>query len=348
MSGERRGSNTPPQGYPTFSPIHPSPSFAHSEPPSLSPHSFPGNRTLVSSTLLVDPTPTNTQQIHGPDKIRSPNCGDRITSSRGSYQILREVGQGAQGVVYEAIGPFDQRFALKLQIPAMRSYAEVYAQWRSEAQRLLLLRHPNVVYLHDAFEHDFLFYMALEWCPFTLKDLLREKLQPTQAIELVRQLLAATQYLHDNEIIHGDIHAGNVLLTDPRHLITKLADFGISQELQGQGFVRPSIVHHAIMAPEVAALGYSSRQSDLYQIGLLFYWMITGSPALDPSVSYNDLLHQVIDGIPRARAEALGTPIGQIIAKMLRRREAYRYASAHEVWQDLREVREGFSIYPRE
>lgn len=336
MSGERRDRTTPPRGFPTVPPA------------SLLPVSAgqPGHRTLVTSATLHDLEPPASGTAHGPRHVRYPHPDDVITSVRGSYRVRNEVGRGAQGAVYEAIGPFDQRFALKLQVPAMRPYAEVYSQWRAEAQRLLLLRHPNVVYLHDAFEHDFLFYMALEWCPFTLRDLLARALPGELVIELVRQLLAAIQYLHDNDIVHGDIHAGNILLTDLDRPAAKLADFGISQELQGRGFARPNIVHHAIMAPEVVATGYTSRQSDLYQIGLLFYWMVTGRTALDYSVPYPELVRQVTEGVPRARAEALQTPVGTVIAKMLRRREAYRYASAHEVWEDLRPLREG-TLLPR-
>jgi serine/threonine protein kinase len=341
VAGERRNQRTPPRGTPTLaSPSQPSPPSGPFHPTSAPPASLPGHRTLVTSATFHDPAPLASQQIRGPDRVRNPSPGDVISSGRGSYQIRQEVGRGAHGAVYEAVGPFDQRFALKLQVPAMRPYAEVYEQWRSEAHRLLLLRHPNVVYLHDAFEHSYLFYMALEWCPRTLKDLLVRALPVDLAIELMRQLLAATQYLHDNDIVHGDIHAGNVLLTELERPVTKLADFGISQELQGKGFARPNIVHHAIMAPEVVATGYTSRQSDLYQIGLLFFWMITGHPALDYAVPYTELVRQVTEGTPRARAEALNTPLGHIIAKMLRRREAYRYASAHEVWQDLRNIRD--------
>ena len=266
-----------------------------------------GHRTLVTSTMLVDPAPAGASDlVRGPDRVRYPSPGDLISSSRGGYRTRREVGRGAQGAVYEAIGPFDQRFALKLQVPALRPYAEVYTQWRAEAQRLLLLRHPNVVYLHDAFEHNYLFYMALEWCPFTLHDLLARPLPSALVLELVRQLLAAVQYLHDSDIVHGDIHAGNVLLTDLDRPVAKLADFGISQELQGRTFARPSIVHHAIMAPEVVATGYTSRQSDLYQIGLLLFWMLTGTQALDYAVPYPELVRQVTDGIPRLRAEEIG------------------------------------------
>src|SRR6185295_19150625 len=96
--------------------------------------------------------------------------------------------------------------------------------------------------------------------------------------------------------------------------------------------VRPNIVHHAIMAPEILATGYTSRQSDLYQVRLLLYWMLTGESAMKMDVPYPELVRQVSDGDPRQRAENLGTPFGHHIAKMLRRREAFRYTSAREVW----------------
>jgi serine/threonine-protein kinase len=96
------------------------------------------------------------------------------------------------------------------------------------------------------------------------------------------------------------------------------------------------VVHHAIMPPEILATGYTSKQSDIYQAGLLLYWMLTGQPAIDMNLPYAELVQQVGDGEPRRRAEATGTALGALIAKMLRRREAYRYASAREVWGDLR------------
>ncbi|HEU4534419.1 MAG TPA: protein kinase, partial [Polyangiaceae bacterium] len=191
-----------------------------------------------------------------------------------------------------------------------------------------------------AFEANYLFYMAFEWCPGSLSDLLVEPLGPELAIELTRQILAATQYLHDNDVVHDDLHSGNVLFTHADRPVIKIADFGISKELHGRSKARPEVVHHAVMAPEVVAAGYTSRQSDIYQVGLLLYWMVSGKPPLDYTVPYNDLVRQVSDGLPRQRAEQLGTPLGAVIAKMLRRRDAYRYGSARDVWEELREVPE--------
>jgi serine/threonine-protein kinase len=270
--------------------------------------------------------------------VQYPQVGSTLTSPKGSYVVRSVLGSGEFGAVYESVGPFDQVYAIKMVRPANRPYHEVQAEWARELQRLMSLRHPNVVYIHDAFEQGHLFYLALERCDHPLTAMLGTPMQEGLVIELARQLLAAIQFLHDNDVVHDDLHPGNVLITHQDRPIVKITDFGISHELRGAGAVRPNVVHHAIMAPEILASGYTTKQSDLYQLGLLLYWMLVGSPAMDKDVPYRDLVRKVADGEPRRRAEAIGTPLGALIAKMLRRREAFRYTSPREVWADLREL----------
>jgi eukaryotic-like serine/threonine-protein kinase len=272
-----------------------------------------------------------------------------LASQRGTYLVRGVIGQGEFGAVYECLGPFDQVYALKMIRPANRPYAEVQAEWAKELQRLLSLRHPNVVYIHDAFEREHLFYLALECCDHPLASMLGSPLHEGLVLELGRQLLSAVQFLHDQDVVHDDLHPGNILVTHATDRpVLKLADFGISHELRGRPAVRPNVVHHAIMAPEILASGYTSRQSDLYQVGLLFYWMLTGAPAIDMAAPYEKLVEQVAAGEPRRKAEMLNTPLGALIAKMLRRREAYRYGNAREVWADLRQLPEwqGRQLFP--
>jgi eukaryotic-like serine/threonine-protein kinase len=272
--------------------------------------------------------------------VQYPQIGSKLTGMRGTYEVRDVIGAGEFGAVYECIGPFDQIYAVKMVRPSNRPYSEVHAEWAREVQRLFSLRHPNVVYIYDSFAHDHLFYLALERCDHPLKVMLGTPMQEGLVIEMSRQLLAAVQFLHDNDVVHDDLHAGNVLITHTDRPTVKISDFGISHELRGMAAVRPNIVHHAIMAPEILATGYTSRQSDLYQVGLLIYWMLTGEPAMKMDVPYQELVRQVADGEPRQRAEALGIPLGDLIAKMLRRREAFRYTSAREVWEDMRELPE--------
>lgn len=261
-----------------------------------------------------------------------------IRSQRGDYVVGQQVGAGNFGAVYECVGPFDQRYALKVLRPSGRPIDKVREEWSREVRRLLELRHPNVVYIHDAFEWEGTFCVALEWCDHTLHDMLEQPLQEELAIELARQMLAAVQYLHDWDLVHDDLHPGNVLIQQADRPIVKISDFGISAELRGAPTVRPEIVHHAIMAPELIAAGYTSKQSDLYQLGMILFWMVTGHPPMDRHVPYDQLVWQISEGVARQRAEQLGTPLGNVIAKMLRRRDAYRYTSAREVWNDLKQL----------
>jgi serine/threonine-protein kinase len=150
--------------------------------------------------------------------------------------------------------------------------------------------------------------------------------------------LFALQYLSDNEIIHNDLHAGNVLVVQGEELTLKLSDLGIAQELSGQRAVRPQLVQHRIMAPELLAGGYTTKQSDLYQLGLLMYEMHTGAYPLDTTQGYDAMLQQIKEGVPRLKAEALGTPIGQIASVLLRRNEQYRFTSPAQVWEELRKL----------
>ncbi len=271
--------------------------------------------------------------------VQFPQLGAVLVSGRGTYAVQSVIGSGEFGAVYQCVGPFDQTYAVKMIRPANRPYADVHAEWMREMQRLLSLRHPNVVYIHDAFEQGNLFYLALERCDHALTVMLGAPMQEGLVLELARQLLAAVQFLHDNDVVHDDLHPGNVLISHASDRpVVKISDFGISHELRGASAIRPNVVHHAIMPPEILATGYTSKQSDVYQVGLLLYWMLTGQPAIDVNLPYNDLVQQVSDGEPRRRAEALGTALGALIAKTLRRREAYRYSSAKEVWADLREL----------
>ncbi|HEY8088148.1 MAG TPA: serine/threonine-protein kinase [Polyangiaceae bacterium] len=302
----------------------------------------PGHMTQKMPAVAQAPPSPNSSGAYTalqplPIPVQYPVPGTMLRGSRGEYVVQSVLGSGEFGAVYDSVGPFDQSYAVKMMRPANRPYVEVHAEWARECQRLLSLRHPNVVYIFDAFEQGNLFYLALEKCDHALSAMLGIPMQEGLVIELARQLLAAVQFLHDNDVVHDDLHPGNVLISHGNDRpIVKISDFGISTELRGMPAIRPNVVHHAIMAPEIIATGYTGKQSDIYQIGLLLYWMLVGESAVPQDVPYAELVRCVADGVPRRRAEALGTRLGHLVAKMLRRREQFRYGTAHEVWAELR------------
>jgi eukaryotic-like serine/threonine-protein kinase len=278
----------------------------------------------------------------GSHLIPFPIPGSALTSTRGTYVVGDLIGDGQYGSVYECVGPFDQRYALKMLRPANKPYQVVKDEWSREMLRLESFRHPNVVYIHDAFENNFLFYLALERCDTSLRAMFRgTPFQDGLLIEIARQLLMTLQYLHDNHVVHSDLHAGNVLISQlDRSPIVKLTDFGVAHQLDGVTWFRPQVANPKILTPELVTAGYTTTQSDLYQLGLLMFQMHTGRVAMEPSDQWHpEVARQIADGAPRMKAEALGTGIGHVIAKLLRRRDAYRYLAARDVWEDLRQVR---------
>lgn len=274
-----------------------------------------------------------------PESQKPPQKGGVVRSPRGLVYLLGEpLGGGAFGGVFAAIGPFDQQYAVKVFRPRGQSAAELRRQWLTEADRLHRLRHPHIVYVHDYFESEGWFYLVLERCDHSLEEMLTQPFTDRLVVEVSRQLLFAIQYLSDNQIVHNDLHAGNVLTVQSDPLVVKISDLGIAQELYAGQPTRPELVHHRIMAPEVAAGGYSTTQSDLYQLGLLMLHMHTGQPPIDTSAGYEAMVQQIREGRPRERAESLGTPIGNITSVLLRRHEQYRYTSPLQVWEDLRRL----------
>lgn len=268
-----------------------------------------------------------------------PIPGSTLASSRGNYVVGQLIGDGQYGSVYECMGPFDQLYALKMLRPSNKPYQAVKDEWVREMQRLESFRHPNIVYIHDAFEDNYLFYLALERCDTSLRNLARAPLPDPLFLEISRQLLMALAYLHDSGLVHSDLHAGNVLVSQvDQHPIVKLTDFGVAHQLDGSTtWYRPQVANPKIIAPELLTAGYTTRQSDLYQLGLLMFQMHTGHPAIDVDrMQYGDTTRMIAEGTPRVLAEALNTRFSPVIAKLLRRRDAYRYQSAREVWDDLR------------
>jgi serine/threonine-protein kinase len=289
--------------------------------------------------------------------IPFPMPGSVLTSARGSYTVGKLIGDGQYGSVYEAVGPFDQLYALKMFRPANRHYETVKQEWSAEMKRLESYRHPNIVYIYDAFEVNYLFYIALERCDTSLRALTTRPFADEALFEISRQLLMALGYLHDNGLVHSDLHGGNVLVTNAHSLygdvpiaaappLVKITDFGVSHQLDSEQWFRPQVANPKILTPELITAGYTTRQSDLYQLGLLMFAMHTGQAAIPEGTAYSDLTRYIAEGLPRQRAESLGTPVGNIIAKLLRRRDAYRYQLARDVWDDLRQVRMHGSTNP--
>jgi len=264
------------------------------------------------------------------------------------YTIGNQIGSGGYALVFEGTDLFGNAVALKVFKPANRPFDEVQAQWQKESHLFEKLRHPNVVAIYDAFVCDNLFYIVLERAWGRLCDYVdRFKPLPEVAVrEIARQLLFAAHYIHTHGVVHRDITVVNALVFEgpqSKGPLFKISDFGISKE-----FVDPwqdkichtHIAHPCFIPPELIdpKYGFSTERADLYHLGLILLYALTGSLPFNESMSKDQISQLIQEGAPRKQAEALKTPLGDYIAVLLRRRNEFRYKTAIEAWNELKKT----------
>lgn len=255
------------------------------------------------------------------------------------YEIVRAIGSGSFGVVYEGFDPkLQRRVAIKVQRPHSGSHAAVEL---AEAQTIAKLTHPNIVPVFDVGSTvDYPCYIVSALIDgVDLTDRVRERrLTVEETVELVASLADALDYAHENGVIHRDIKPRNVLIdTDGTPF---LVDFGLA--LREEDFATgPEMVGTpAYMSPEQAG-GEGHRvdgRSDLFSLGSVLYELLTGQrPFDDPSTPV--LLKMVQQATPPPLAESVaGLPkeLQRVCSKAMARRVDDRYANGREFADDLR------------
>ena len=104
-----------------------------------------------------------------PRQFTLPAVGEGIAVDGHTYYIGNQVGQGFFGAVYECFDEWSNSLVAKVIIPQGRSFEHVKSMWLEEQNKLVNLRHPNITYVHNAFEYRETFYLIIERCSFTLE-----------------------------------------------------------------------------------------------------------------------------------------------------------------------------------
>jgi tetratricopeptide (TPR) repeat protein len=196
----------------------------------------------------------------------------------GRYDVVRPLGRGAMGAVYEVRGPAGERLALKL---LAVSGAEAIERFRREARVLEFVgRHANVVKLRDVGEHQgrpFLVMDLLEGG--TLEDRLKKGPLPVrEAAALLVGIARGLHFAHEAGVVHRDVKPSNVLL-DARGQAF-ITDFGIAKDREARSLTETGamIGTLAYMSPEQASPGDRpiDRRADVYALGAILYEVLTG------------------------------------------------------------------------
>jgi serine/threonine-protein kinase len=255
------------------------------------------------------------QELNVEPEARSPEVpAGRI----GRWRVLGELGRGGMGVVYlveRADGEFEQRAALKLLHPSLAS-AEALRRVEQERQILAGLEHPGIARLLDGGRADdgrpYLVMERVEGRPID-RYCDEERLTVAARLRLFVAVGRAVEHAHRSLVVHRDIKPSNIVVTDSGEV--KLLDFGIAKLLQPEAAAEPltgtitRILTPDYASPEQVLGGAITVASDVYQLGLLLYELLTGRrPYRVGSVSALEIERAVCHLEPRRPSAIVGAP----------------------------------------
>ena len=230
-----------------------------------------------------------------------------VSRSVGRYEILDEVGRGGMAIVFRARQvDLDRTVALK-ELSAFHASDPALAERFLRESRLAgSLSHPNIVTVHEYFEHDGTPYIAMEYIERGSLRPYVGRLSLAQVVGVVEGMLAGLAHAEAKGIVHRDIKPENVMVTEEGRV--KIADFGIAKAgsgMTGQFLTATgtTIGTPAYMAPEQALGKDVGPWTDLYSLGVMAYEMLVGRlPFPDTESAMALLMKHVNDPVPPPRS----------------------------------------------
>ncbi len=315
------------------------------------------------------------------ERDRSPGNGGAAgdTPTVPGYHVLELLGQGGMGVVYKARQhKLNRLVALKMVLAGGLAKPRELERFRTEAEAVAQLQHPNIVQIYEIGEYARRPFLALEYVDGgSLDECLAGFPQPARAAaQLVETLARAMHYAHECGIVHRDLKPANVLLaggrplaagrraekarssalfTSPNALVPKITDFGLAKLLDSDaaGPTRTGDVlgTPSYMAPEQASgkLGVAGPATDVYGLGTILYELLTGHPPFRAESALETLLLvRSAEPVSPSRLQ-LKCPrdLETICLKCLQKEPGKRYPSALALAEDLRRFLAGEPIQAR-
>lgn len=266
----------------------------------------------------------------------------------GQFRLDREIGRGAMGIVYCAFDEQLQReVAIKTLPPHLAADAQVRSRFLREARTAAALSHPNIVPIYSAAERDGVVYFSMG---FVDGESLAERiarhgpLPTTELAPLLDQLAAALGFAHAHGVVHRDVKAENVLL-DRKTGRAMVTDFGIARVAETKPLTATGTVLGTVhyMSPEQVTGDALDGRSDLYSLGVLTFFALTGRFPFERNTASAVVVAQVNSPPPRLRDVLTDCPpdLDAFVAKMLAKSPSDRYADAEALRRALRDVSRG-------
>jgi serine/threonine-protein kinase len=267
---------------------------------------------------------------------------DHTPGQLGRFRILRELGRGAMGVVYEAQDPaLDRTVALKAVLlsgdPSERSTYE--ARFMQEARAAGRLAHPAVITIYEVGREGDTAWIAMERLHgVDLRQQLSQGRPPVRAaLTLAMQVAEGLAYAHQAGVVHRDIKPANIMLM--RGGRAKIMDFGIARLQASDIKTQTGVVlgTQRYMSPEQLAGRPLDHRSDIFSLGAVLYEMLTGQPPFT-GADVSQLMHNIANAphlAPTRVVSGLPAVLDLVMARALEKEPAQRYQGAQELADDL-------------
>ena len=258
----------------------------------------------------------------------------------GRYEIERELGRGAMGVVYLGLDPkISRRVAIKTLSFRDFDTAQlnvIKERFFREAEAAGRLNHPNIVTVYDVGEETDLAFIAMDYVEGKSLDrcVSESALLPiVEVYEIIAAVADALAYAHQQNIVHRDIKPGNIMYDQNRGLV-KVADFGIARIVDESKTKTGDMLGSPVyMSPEQLKGAKVTGVSDVYSLGVTFYQLLTGTlPFTGDSIA--NIAYQILNkkfvSVREIRPE-LSAGVVRVVNKALQKEPSKRYESAAEM-----------------
>lgn len=267
----------------------------------------------------------------------------------GRYDVIRVLGKGSMGVVYEARDPnLDRQVAIKtirMQGLSAQASAEYESRFRTEARSAARLHHPNIVSVFDSGQDGDEAYLVMEYIQGEdLKHHLEcgARFSVRSAIAMVHDLLMALDHAHRQNVVHRDVKPANMLIEMTGRV--KLTDFGVAR-IQEPDESHLTQVGGAVgtpkyMSPEQATGQRGDSRSDVFSAGVVLYELLTDRLPFDGDNQFV-IIHQIVSHEP-VRPSTLNPDlpacVDAVMARALAKNPEERYPTARDFALALRDV----------
>jgi len=271
-----------------------------------------------------------------------------VLTKAGRYEVVRELGRGSMGIVYQGFDPIIGRtVAIKTMLTeglSPEEYKEFRARFQREAQAAGVLSHPNIVNVFDYGEDNGVLYLIMEFLEGTSLEKLVEgkKVLPIETIiPMCEQVCGALDHAHQRGIVHRDIKPANIMILN--NGMAKVTDFGIAK-MVSMGMTQAGLVLGTpnYMSPEQVKGRQVDGRSDIFSLGVILYDLVTGEKPF-PGQNITTVIYKIINEnpVPPRELDATIHPgLSFVICKALAKSPQERYQTCRELAEDLKNYRQ--------